>query len=142
MERPRCLWCHETRDIMYEKMVLTISRLGMPRDREAEYFCSQDCYQKADRFLNRCARFSVFSIVVLTLVLVSIFFSFWFARTLHLNHRVFLGLSILPAAILLEMIPFTTPETIRMVGMEKGTWMMRMVGGFMIFISMMLFLLT
>jgi hypothetical protein len=139
MEKPRCFWCHSYHDIMYEKMIPVINRLGIPKGEEDEFFCSEDCFQKADQFLKRCARFSIPSLVILAIVLAAIFNSFWFSAALNIRHTYFLALAILPVGILLEIVPFSTPETILYMGLKKGARLTRFIGLFLIMISAALF---
>ncbi len=141
MEKPRCLWCHRYHDIMYEKMVPVINRVGIAKGEENEFFCSEECYQDADRFLKRCARYSIPSLIFLFLMLAVIFNSFWLEGLLNVNYLYLLAFSIVCIGGLLEVIPFTTPETVRYVGLKKGTWMSRGIGLFLITLGLLLFYL-
>ena len=141
MNKPRCLWCHQYHDIMYEKMVLTINRLGIPKGLETEYFCREECFSKADGFLRKCARYSLPSLIYIGLTLVGIFNSIWVSRKLHIPNECFLALMLLPIGILLELVPFTTPETIQYFGLSKGIWMTRVIGLFLICLSVILIIL-
>ena len=138
MDKPRCLWCHKYNDIMYEKLVVAINRLGFPKGQETEFFCSEDCFNKAEQFLGKCARYSLISILFLTLVLAGIFNSFKLARIFNIPNEYFLALLIFPVGLLLEWIPFTTPETIYYFGAKRGIGMTRGIGFFLIVLSIIL----
>ncbi len=120
---------------MYEKMVPVISRLGIPQGEDVEYFCSEECYEKAAKYLKLCSKASVPFTALLFLIVGSIVASLNLSAKLHIPIRTFLGLCLLPAGFFLQFVPFTTPETVQYVGMEKGRWMMRMVGVFLIIFS-------
>ena|SRR3989338_3614332 len=132
MESPRCQWCHEYHDIMYEKMVPVISRLGIPNGEDVEFFCSETCFENASQYLRLCSRASIPFTILLFLIVGAIVASPRLASALGLPLRSFLGLCLLPAGVCLQFVPFTTPETVQYLGMEKGRWMMRMVGIFLI----------
>lgn len=135
MEKPRCRWCHEYHDIMYEKVVDTVSRLGIPQGEDVEFFCSEACYESAVRHMQACRRATLPFTALLFLAVACIIYSGRLSDRLDVPLRVFLGSCLLPIGILLQFIPFTTPETAQYVGMQKGRWMMRMVGIFLIVFS-------
>ncbi len=138
MDKPHCFWCHKYHDIMYEKFVPRINRLGIPKSEEVEFFCSEDCFNKADKFLRKCAKYSVPFLMFLVLVLTGIFTSFWLSRSLGILNEYFLAIIIFPVGLLLEFIPFTTPETIQYFGLKKGVWMTRVIGLALIGLSVIL----
>ncbi len=136
MNKPRCQWCHEYHDIMYEKMVPVISRMGIPRGEDVEYFCSESCFMKAVSYLKLCSKASLPFTFLLFLIVGSIILSQRLSMTLDVNIRVFLGLCLLPAGIFIQFVPFTTPETVQYIGIQKGRWLMRIVGVFLIIFSL------
>lgn len=138
MEKIHCLWCHSYHDIMYEKIVLRISRLGIPKGEEIEFFCSDDCFNKADKFLKSCAKYFFPFLILLTLVLIGIFRSTWFARNLGISNEYFLAILLFPVGLFLEFVPFTTQETIHYFGLKKGSWMTRIIGLALIGLSIIL----
>ncbi|OGR83810.1 MAG: hypothetical protein A2636_03415 [Elusimicrobia bacterium RIFCSPHIGHO2_01_FULL_64_10] len=139
MERPLCLWCHQYHDIMYEKMVMQFSRLGYSKGRETEFFCSTACFEKEEKFLKLCARFAIPTILLLALTIGAIFYSLRLSSAFHVSHAHFLGLVLVPLGILFQFVPYTTPETVRYVGMARGAWMTRGVGLMLFGISALVF---
>lgn len=119
--QPRCIWSNERHDDLKEVTVLTRDRFARnPQPRT--FYVMPEQEEQFRRFSAFALRYSpLFLILMAALLLAMIVLSV-------LGSEVAVGVTVVLIGLLFVVFPFSTPETVQMMGLRKSIRLARGLG--------------
>jgi hypothetical protein len=127
----KCEWCKKQSDELKEIAILSTSLFGGKRH-EIAYFVCQGHESILCRFYDRVQRYALLFLALILISLLGLIVSFclnnYWSGYLSVTSLVAMGL-------VMVVFPFSTPETVAMLGVAKSIKIVRIMGGIIAFAS-------
>jgi hypothetical protein len=121
----KCEWCKKQSDELKEIAILSTSLFGGKRH-EIAYFVCKGHESILCRFYDRVQRYALLFLVLILISLLGLIVSFclnnYWSEYLSVASLVSMGL-------VMVVFPFSTPETVAMLGVAKSIKIVRVIGG-------------
>ena len=126
---PKCIWSNKEDERVKEITALATDSFGL-NPQEKTFFVLPEYEHDFRRFMDRAVRYSrlFLGLVALSMIILLVGVLLSAALGGHPGPTV-IGLSLWFLGVVMILLPFSTPETVRIMGIAKAVMFVRLFGG-------------